>query len=591
MKILRFLLTWLVALSLSPVFAAQPTGGVNLHGALPLDVAGTTWQAVGGIAALTKNLLQGPLFDVIDHSGNTVTINAKNGYPDVKKLAGLMGISPKVGISGLLCSKVYDQTGTGNHWIQATTANQPAIWLVNGNVYLFFGGILSTNAQNGNASKSQFFSYLNGALLQNLQSASISAIINPYSTFDAVVTSEGAPSITGTTGSYLWAPGLGFDANNPNAGFFDFNTFTGPSLSDTQVTIQQSLLSLVLSPSAATLWLNETSNATAAATVATAAYQQWGDQPGAPVSSAFSGRQMALMLSANALATTQASQVRSMSYQWANIKSLPSAGFVNVVIAGASIDEGQGGDATGLYSTQNGGGYGWGEMIKDYLQQRGYAVQFNNAATAGGTIAYEKAIYIAATNTLYNPAAKKNIYFGFNSGAGNTINDVGSFTATIATTVMNVTAAPNSLTIPLQVGQIISGAGVTANTTIASFGTGSGGTGTYNLNLSSTVASGETMQNTATGLSAYNDFLSALASVKAQPWDVIVTYLFADAGPDALHDYNVLMLANANANGIKIIQLQPSNNPSINPDSHPTITGYQGYYGNIIPQLLPMLFN
>lgn len=59
-------------------------------------------------------------------------------------------------------------------------------------------------------------------------------------------------------------------------------------------------------------------------------------------------------------------------------------------------------------------------------------------------------------------------------------------TASVAGTVMTVTAVASGT---LRVGQVISGTGVTAGTTISSLGTGTGGTGTYNVSVSQTVAS------------------------------------------------------------------------------------------------------
>ncbi len=61
-----------------------------------------------------------------------------------------------------------------------------------------------------------------------------------------------------------------------------------------------------------------------------------------------------------------------------------------------------------------------------------------------------------------------------------------SFTASTAGTVLTVTAVASGA---LQVGQTISGTGVTAGTTITSYGTGTGGVGTYNISVSQTVAS------------------------------------------------------------------------------------------------------
>ena len=61
-----------------------------------------------------------------------------------------------------------------------------------------------------------------------------------------------------------------------------------------------------------------------------------------------------------------------------------------------------------------------------------------------------------------------------------------SFTASISGTTMTVTAVASGT---IAVGQLITGTGVTAGTTITALGTGSGGTGTYTVSASQTVAS------------------------------------------------------------------------------------------------------
>jgi aryl-phospho-beta-D-glucosidase BglC (GH1 family) len=61
---------------------------------------------------------------------------------------------------------------------------------------------------------------------------------------------------------------------------------------------------------------------------------------------------------------------------------------------------------------------------------------------------------------------------------------------TIATTVMTVGGAVTGV---WDVGESVAGAGVASGTVISSLGTGTGGTGTYNLSTSSTVAVGEAM--------------------------------------------------------------------------------------------------
>lgn len=62
----------------------------------------------------------------------------------------------------------------------------------------------------------------------------------------------------------------------------------------------------------------------------------------------------------------------------------------------------------------------------------------------------------------------------------------GVMTASIATTVLTVTGVSSGT---FKVGQLITGSGVTAGTYITALGTGTGGTGTYTVNISQTVSS------------------------------------------------------------------------------------------------------
>jgi hypothetical protein len=64
------------------------------------------------------------------------------------------------------------------------------------------------------------------------------------------------------------------------------------------------------------------------------------------------------------------------------------------------------------------------------------------------------------------------------------------FTATVASTTMTVSAVASGT---IYLGQTIQSAGVTAGTIITAFGTGSGGTGTYTISNSLTIAVGQTM--------------------------------------------------------------------------------------------------
>lgn len=71
------------------------------------------------------------------------------------------------------------------------------------------------------------------------------------------------------------------------------------------------------------------------------------------------------------------------------------------------------------------------------------------------------------------------------------------FNGTIATSVLTA-SAPSSGT--FSIGQVIAGTSVTAGSKITSFGTGTGGAGTYNLSASSTVGVSEAMTATASSV-------------------------------------------------------------------------------------------
>lgn len=73
------------------------------------------------------------------------------------------------------------------------------------------------------------------------------------------------------------------------------------------------------------------------------------------------------------------------------------------------------------------------------------------------------------------------------AGASITAAAGGVFTGSIAAGVLTVSAVTSGA---LSVGDIISGPNIAAGTTIVSLGTGTGGTGTYNVSISQTAASG-----------------------------------------------------------------------------------------------------
>jgi hypothetical protein len=126
------------------------------------------------------------------------------------------------------------------------------------------------------------------------------------------------------------------------------------------------------------------------------------------------------------------------------------------------------------------------------------AVLFNrnaNATLAANTFS-GKQTYVANSVTV-SP-------FGFNTASVQPLNTVATagnvewdgkleyvsesalVTGSIGTTVLTVTAVTGGI---LRIGMFLSGTGVTAGTQIISLGTGVGGTGTYNVSASQTVAS------------------------------------------------------------------------------------------------------
>lgn len=95
-----------------------------------------------------------------------------------------------------------------------------------------------------------------------------------------------------------------------------------------------------------------------------------------------------------------------------------------------------------------------------------------------------------------------------------------SVTASIAGTTMTVTAVGSGT---LQKQQVLTGAGITAGTTITGFGTGTGGTGTYTVSLTQTAAS---------------------TAVTAQPYGVITTNQSANPSSGVYANANMINMVN-----------------------------------------------
>jgi hypothetical protein len=128
-----------------------------------------------------------------------------------------------------------------------------------------------------------------------------------------------------------------------------------------------------------------------------------------------------------------------------------------------------------------------------------------DATTVAGATITDEAVkgYKDATSRLNHPP----LSVAAVSGAG------ASVTAAIAGTTMTVSAV---LSGALFVGQVLSGSGVTAATTITALGTGTGGVGTYTVSTSQTVAS-TTVTATGPNYAANTDFELSTGGIYIPP--------------------------------------------------------------------------
>lgn len=95
-------------------------------------------------------------------------------------------------------------------------------------------------------------------------------------------------------------------------------------------------------------------------------------------------------------------------------------------------------------------------------------------------------IVVSLTNAC---AIDDKVVFSQSDGQLSALPSLVSVTGSISTTTLTVTAVATG-SAPLAVGQTISGANVVPGTIITALGTGTGGTGTYTVNVSQTAASG-----------------------------------------------------------------------------------------------------
>jgi hypothetical protein len=153
-----------------------------------------------------------------------------------------------------------------------------------------------------------------------------------------------------------------------------------------------------------------------------------------------------------------------------------------------------------------GAGAGFNVVVSTIASSSGFQCEVSTISTGvvGSVTMTSDGSGYAVNDTLSAPAEDIGGISGVISAIGGispgnfyTNSTTASFTASITGTVLDVTAVASGA---LAVGQTIFGTGVSANTVITALGTGSGGTGTYNINNSLTVGS-----SPMTALGIYRD--------------------------------------------------------------------------------------
>jgi hypothetical protein len=127
----------------------------------------------------------------------------------------------------------------------------------------------------------------------------------------------------------------------------------------------------------------------------------------------------------------------------------------------------QSGTGTGFYSAQTGSAGNF--TVNGNLSVTGAQVNTGNFLAAGVLGAYTASSFTG----------------GISNGSG------------AAGTVLNVTAVASGT---IFIGQRVTGTGVTSNTLITGFGTGSGGVGTYTVSISQLVGAGTTLTGAASAI-------------------------------------------------------------------------------------------
>jgi hypothetical protein len=384
------------------------TGGCNASRPLPMDVTTIDWSGAYGVCSLTAKWLSGKLFDIIV-DGHTYTIKAIKGFPDVRKLARLLGVSPMLGTAGAPLSKWYDESVHGNDCSSPSGA-RPSIWLINGKVSVAFDGFLVDEASGSNADS---YCALPSGVVTNNQATTVYAAVQ--------MVSGGATY--GYTTRYF--PTL-FSAGDTEAHGFIFNA--GPPsegsaiswtasarINDTTTTptlwpeTQPVVIGMIAGSDAFSVTQNEESASSSALPVDTATGGYIGATPFS-INGGFYGRMYTFMVAgATAASSAQQTVMRNALYSLHQIaKRKPKYA---ILVDGASVDVGLGS------RIGNVNGYGWVEQM---LAQIPTPIRMGNTAVSGATTA-EITSTISKSQCNFFKSGYTNILIGPSAAAGNSI--------------------------------------------------------------------------------------------------------------------------------------------------------------------------
>lgn len=402
------------------VWSAPLTGGINPSSA-PMDaVTGVTWQGGYGVSALNAAWrVAGKSLFTLASSGVIIKTIA-GGYPDVKALASALNVSPTTGIGGALVSKWFDQSGNGNDLTQTTTANQPAIWLIKGKVFMAFDGLIYDYVHSfiDSSNGDKFFNMPSGMATNN-RALSVFAAIQQNVSGNAFGFTNTYISSLFTTGVTTGAgnSGVNFSSNATDAKAPLHNTFAWPDFSALSSAIfpevQPCVLGFVGATGATTFTQNEESSTGAALAAGSPSGGTIGSLPFFGSTGGFYGRMQSIMFATSALSADNQAIVRKSMYSTFGINSNPN---ISILIDGASIDDATGALIGGVQ------GYGCWEQLFDQLNGSVAAtLRMGNTAVYGAKIADLTTNFAACQGTFFSPSSTKNILIGPTAAAGNTI--------------------------------------------------------------------------------------------------------------------------------------------------------------------------